>query len=282
MSAGEVQRVADAVLAGIVGGKYPAGLRLPAENELAAELGCGRSTVREALRHLAGLGVVRSKRGSGALVLDFRREGTPALLPQYLLAGRFDRPPAVLAYELLRVRCMLAREAVRLAARYGDAASLGEARRILERARALESDPVAHALNELDFFRALVFASGIWPAAWLANAFFQPLREIYGTLAPAVGAVPPDWQAQMGALLELCANRNERAADRHLADWLAAVDTRLLAELAVVLGPLPGADAAALSSRPPPPAQARSAPPPRRSRGRTQPVAPAAESEVQG
>jgi GntR family transcriptional regulator, transcriptional repressor for pyruvate dehydrogenase complex len=247
MSSGEVHRVADRVLSGIVGGKYPAGLRLPAETELAAELGCGRSTVREALRHLAGLGVVRSRRGSGALVLDFRREGTPALLPQYLLAGRFDRPPAVLAYELLRVRSMLAREAVRLAARYGDAASLGEARRILAKAPSLESDPAAHALNELDFFRALVFASGIWPAAWLANAFFQPLREIYGTFAPSVGSVAPDWQAQMSALLELCATRNERAADRHLADWLAAVDTRLLADLARVLGPIGEGASAALA-----------------------------------
>src|SRR4051812_10359361 len=101
---GEVKRVADAVLAGILGGAYPSGLRLPAETELAASFRCGRSTVREALRHLSGLGVVKSRRGSGALVLDFRREGTPSLLPLYVLTGRFDRPVPALARELLGIR----------------------------------------------------------------------------------------------------------------------------------------------------------------------------------
>src|SRR4051794_7385185 len=94
---GEVQRVSDRLLGRIVAGDYGRGVRLPSEVDLAAELSCGRSTVREALRHLTSLGVIKSRRGSGAMVLDFRREGTPALLPAYVLAGRFDRPVPVLA-----------------------------------------------------------------------------------------------------------------------------------------------------------------------------------------
>src|SRR5580700_6496679 len=141
----EVRRVAHEVLGRIVSGAYPAGLRLPAENDLAGELACGRSTVREALRHLAGLGVVKSRRGSGALVLDFRREGTPALLPWYVLAGRFDRP-----VELLELRTLLAAQAVRLAARYAEPPAIAEARAILARAPELAGDPVAHGRNELD------------------------------------------------------------------------------------------------------------------------------------
>src|SRR5512143_3405417 len=104
---GEVQRLASALIGRIVSGAYPCGLRLPAAVELAGEFACGRSTVREALRHLADLGLVRSRRGSGAMVLDFRREGTPALLPWYLTAGRFDRPVGVLARELLGMRTLL-------------------------------------------------------------------------------------------------------------------------------------------------------------------------------
>src|SRR5687768_82169 len=113
---GEARRVADELLARIVAGAYPPGLRLPSEVDLAAELSCGRSTVREALAQLAGLGVVRSRRGSGAMVLDFRREGTPALLAPYLRAGRFERGTRPLAVELLRLRALFAAEAVRLAA----------------------------------------------------------------------------------------------------------------------------------------------------------------------
>src|SRR5260370_240749 len=110
----EVRRVAHEILGRIVSGAYPPGLRLPAENDLATALSGGRSSVREALGHLAGMGVVKSRRGSGAMVLDFRREGTPALLPSYVLAGRFDRPVGVLARELLGVRTLLAAQAVRL------------------------------------------------------------------------------------------------------------------------------------------------------------------------
>lgn len=47
----------------------PVGARLPAERELAASLGLSRPTVREALRHLAALGVVGSKTGSGTYLL---------------------------------------------------------------------------------------------------------------------------------------------------------------------------------------------------------------------
>src|SRR5262245_59511141 len=133
VSTSEVRRVADEILERIVGGGYAPGVRLPSEVDLAANHSCGRSTVREALRHLGALGVVVSRRGSGAQVLDWRREGTPALLPLYVRAGRFDRPAPVLARELLRMRGMLAAEAVRLAALYAEPESLAPAQRILAR-----------------------------------------------------------------------------------------------------------------------------------------------------
>lgn len=231
----EVRRVSDEILHRIVSGAYPAGLRLPSEADLGSQLVCGRSTVREALRHLTGLGVVRSRRGSGAMVLDFRREGTPALLPSYVLAGRFDRPAGALARELLGVRTLVALQAVRMAARYADAAGLAEARAILARAPTLEADRIAHALNELELFRALVCASGIWPAVWLANVFWAPMRELHGMLAGSVGAIAEGYQADMAHLLDLIEIRNEPAAEAHLGAFFARVDETLLRELEWVL-----------------------------------------------
>ncbi len=242
----EVRRVADQILGRIVSGAYPAGLRLPAENDLAEALGCGRSTVREALRHLAGMGVVRSRRGSGAMVLDFRREGTPALLPWYVLAGRFDRPVADLARELLGVRTLLAVQAVRLAARYADPPAIAEARAILARAPDLASNPAAHGSNELDFFRALVTGSSIWPAVWLANVFWAPMRELHDRLAGAVGRVPDDYQAQMTLLVDLIEARDDARAEAHVVAWFARVDAGLVPELEQIL------DFAATSSNPSP------------------------------
>jgi DNA-binding FadR family transcriptional regulator len=270
----EVRRVAHEILGRIVSGAYPAGLRLPAENDLAAALSCGRSTVREALRHLAGLGVVRSRRGSGAMVLDFRSEGTPALLPWYVFAGRFDRPVGVLARELLGMRTLLAAQAVRLAARYGDPASLAGARKILARSPSLARDPAAHGANELELFRALVTGSGIWPAVWLANVFWAPMRELHDRLAVAVVRVPADYQKQMTRLLDLIERGHAARAEAHVVAWFARVDQGLVPMLEQLLGV--AETALKPESRPPPVPLSR--PPP--GAGRRKPKPPTSRRKV--
>jgi GntR family transcriptional regulator, transcriptional repressor for pyruvate dehydrogenase complex len=232
---GEVRRVAEVVLGRILDGTYPRDLRLPPEASLAEELGCGRSTLREALRHLADLGLVQSRRGSGAMVRDWRREGTPPLLPAYVRAGRFDVPPARLAREMLRLRTLMATEAVRLAARYASPDDLSEARARLAAAPVLEADPAAHALNELELYRALVAASRIYPAAWMVNAFWSPLRELNALIAPLFGQVEPDFQATMVRLLELVSASDEEGAVAHIAAWFARVDARLGGVIETVL-----------------------------------------------
>ncbi|MBI4953360.1 MAG: FadR family transcriptional regulator [Myxococcales bacterium] len=240
----EVKRVVDALLERILTGAYPAGLRLPAETELAVALGCGRSTVREALRHLGDLGLVRSRRGSGAMVLDFRREGTPALLPAYIRLGRFDASPTVIARELLRMRTFMAGEAVRLAARYASHESLVEVARHVERAPALERDPVAHAANELELYRAFVLASGMWPAAWLANAFWAPMREVHAVFAPLLAAVPPGFQRYIERLLALVERREEDQAAALVQSWFEGIDGALLHLFEAALGAAESAGAA--------------------------------------
>jgi DNA-binding FadR family transcriptional regulator len=170
------------------------------------------------------------------MVRDFRCEGTPALLPSYVLAGRFDQPAPVLARELLGLRALLALQAVRLAARYAEPESLTEVRAILARAPSLEHDFAAHALNELELFRILVCSSRIWPAVWLANVFWAPMRELYSMLAASVGQIPTGYQAQMERLVELIEARDEAGAESHLSAWLSHVDAILLRELEQVLG----------------------------------------------
>jgi DNA-binding FadR family transcriptional regulator len=49
-------------------GTWQLGDRLPAETELAAQLGVGRSTVREAVRALAHAGLLETRQGSGTFV----------------------------------------------------------------------------------------------------------------------------------------------------------------------------------------------------------------------
>jgi DNA-binding FadR family transcriptional regulator len=130
---------------------------------------------------------------------------------------------------------MLAIEAVRLAARYATPDDLAAPRRILAGSPALEHDAVAHAGSELELYRALVTASGIWPAVWLANVFWAPMTEIYARLAPVIGHVPPGYQEAMEALLELVGRRDEAGAEAHLRRWLDGVDANLLGDVERVL-----------------------------------------------
>jgi DNA-binding FadR family transcriptional regulator len=246
VAAGEVQRISERLLGRIISGRYGSGLRLPSEVDLAAEFECGRSTIREALRHLTDLGVVRSRRGSGAMVLDFRREGTPALLPAYVLAGQFDLPVATLARELLRIRSMLAGEAVRLAARYAAPSALVEPRRLLAHARTLERDKLGHAMNEVALFRSIVQASGIWPAVWLANVYWAPVRELHSHLAPLLSGPPSHYQRTMTAVLDRIEQRDEAAATDLIHRFFERVDLELLGQLEQTLN-----DQTSSSSQPP-------------------------------
>jgi DNA-binding FadR family transcriptional regulator len=260
--AGEVERVRRSLLERIVGGDFPPGVRLPAETDLATELGCGRSTVREALGQLATLGVVASRRGSGAHVLDWRREGSPALLPYYLALPSSLRDAPRLLAELLRMRRLLAAEAVRLATRYADDSAIVAVQATLALPDTV-TDPVAHAMRELELFRRLVVSSGIWPAVWFANAFWGPMRELSGLLAPLAGGPPGDYERAMTRLFELVAARDEAKALAHLERWLDKVDRDLESRLLDAFG-----GAAAVAAPPPskPKTKPKRAPRPKRSR----------------
>lgn len=49
-------------------GEWPVGAKLPGEAALGPQLGVGRSTVREAIRQLAGRGVLETRQGAGVFV----------------------------------------------------------------------------------------------------------------------------------------------------------------------------------------------------------------------
>ena len=232
---GEVKRVADALLGRILSREYPASLRLPPESALAEEFACGRSTVREALRHVASMGLVQSRQGSGATVLDFRREGTPALIPRYLEIGRFDVDPATMAREMLRLRTLMATEAVRLAASYTRAEDLEHAKQLIEAGAELEDDPAAHAHNELETYRELVMASGMWPAVWMVNALFTPLEEINSRLAPLLPPVHKGWRRAMKRMVRAIESQDEVAAIAEVNKWFARVDKELIGQIEVAL-----------------------------------------------
>ena len=70
------RQISDSLLAGIREGKFPVGSFLPGELELIDRFDASRHTIREALRVLEDMGLVKRQRGRGTLVLS--TEAAPA------------------------------------------------------------------------------------------------------------------------------------------------------------------------------------------------------------
>ncbi|MEU1369528.1 FCD domain-containing protein [Streptomyces sp. NPDC005803] len=90
----------------ITEGHWPVGTKIPGETTLAKTLGVGRSTVREAVRTLATLGLLQSRQGAGVFVIaDHQAEDWPVRLRRAAVADVYE------------VRMLIEVQAARLAAR---------------------------------------------------------------------------------------------------------------------------------------------------------------------
>jgi DNA-binding FadR family transcriptional regulator len=101
------------------------GDRLPPEVTLAARLGVGRSTIREALNRWEGLGLIRRKRGAGTFLVA-RVSTSRGLVPTMV------RLEGEALLRLIEVRRVLENEVVQLAARNARLAQRDEIARLCE------------------------------------------------------------------------------------------------------------------------------------------------------
>lgn len=151
----------------IAGGDWPVGTRLPGETTLAAELGVGRSTVREALRALAGAGLVRPRQGAGVFVL--------ATEPVEDWPTRLRRAAVTDVYE---VRMGVEVQAARLAARRRTPEDVTAMELALEgRRAAAAADDTAFVDADIAFHAAVVAAARNPVLADLFAQFTPVLRE---------------------------------------------------------------------------------------------------------
>jgi GntR family transcriptional repressor for pyruvate dehydrogenase complex len=147
----EKQRVAEEIAEQlrslILNGQYPPGSKLPPERELSKRLRVNRASLREALKKLEHLGLVRIRQGDGTRVQDFMQTGGIELV-QHLLPLSNGRPELI--RDLLEFRRIFGRELARLTAARATKDKDGLARL---RAIADKADRTAGAaeLFDLDF-----------------------------------------------------------------------------------------------------------------------------------
>lgn len=155
----------------ITQGEWPVGTRLPGENALAKALGVGRSTVREALRALAGAGLVQARQGSGVFVIATEAAAGPA----EGWAARLRRAAITDVYE---VRVIVETQAAALAAGRRTDEDVAALEAALERrSRAAGADDAAFVDADIALHAAVVAAAGNPVLSDLFAEFAPALRE---------------------------------------------------------------------------------------------------------
>jgi GntR family transcriptional regulator len=157
----------------IENGRFKQGDKLPSVVQLAKELGVGRSSVREALRHQQALGLIELHHGRGTFVTA----GKPIQLGSYLssfsesIRERGLEPGAV----LLRREVLAADETVRDYLQLGE----GEEVNLLQRLRLADGEPLAFELSYTPYKLFPNLLEGSWS---MNRSLYETLRQKYNVV----------------------------------------------------------------------------------------------------
>lgn len=153
------QRVLDMVKAGVL----KAGDQLPPERDLAVSLNVSRPSVREAIRGLSILGVVRTRQGGGAYISELDADSLLGPLQFFISLERVN------IEELYDARALIESDVARRAAERMTDDELRELQAILDQQSRVLSDPVAYRMSDYKFHDL------IWNAA--RNAFLKRIGQ---------------------------------------------------------------------------------------------------------
>lgn len=158
-------QTAQLLLGRIRDGEWPLGHRLPGETVLAAQLGVGRSTLREAIRELAGKGVLDSRQGAGVFVtaLDVAEDWDSVLRRSTIAA-------------VIEARIAIEAEAAALAATRRTPADVRSIRRTLAARGVLGQSVPDHVDADMAFHRTVISAAHNDVLTQLFDAFLPRLR----------------------------------------------------------------------------------------------------------
>ncbi|MGH3490106.1 MAG: FadR/GntR family transcriptional regulator [Actinopolymorphaceae bacterium] len=160
----------------IVRGNREPGSTVPTEERLVAELGVGRSAVREGVKVLVGKGLLETRTSAGTLV---RARDSWSLLDPDVLRWRFLPDPDPADIRLLAdLRVALEPGAARVAAERADAAANQRIAEALAALYATADDLQAFIEADLAFHRAIFAASGNDLLLYLHEVMSIALRSV--------------------------------------------------------------------------------------------------------
>jgi DNA-binding FadR family transcriptional regulator len=198
------RQIADQLRALIAQGEFAVGARLPAERELAVQLGVSRPSVREALIALEVEGWVEVRTGSGVYVLEReRRAATPVAETEW---GPL---------ELIRARRVVEGETAAIAAQQRKRTHLDAMARAIDTMRELADRKVMPLEGDRAFHLAIVEACDNQVLSETVQGFWDSRRGPIFTRLGGYFETVPSWRmaiAEHEAIRAAIAARDEAAA----------------------------------------------------------------------
>ncbi len=142
------EQAADVLLARIRAGEWAIGGKLPGETTLAAQLDIGRSTAREAIRILAGRGILATRQGAGIFVTSIDvSEGWDAVVARASIVA------------VIEARTAIEVEAAALAAERRSPDEVARLREALDARDRHRAEVVELVKTDMSFHRGVVVAA---------------------------------------------------------------------------------------------------------------------------
>lgn len=192
----------------IVVGRYAPGASLPAERTLATVFGVNRHVVREGLKRLEQIGLLKISQGGGTKVVDFKRDAGLDLLALMAEHATGGRDVATVWVAVLEMRAAIAADIARLCAERASRDVRAELTAISEEMRKAPHGAQLLRLEQRFWDRAVEGAQNL------------AYRLAYNTLiksAQALGPMAEEWAAR-----ELRANDYRSAIAKAIAEGDAA------------------------------------------------------------
>ena len=211
-------QAAELLLGRIRSGEWLLGAKLPGETTLASQLGVGRSTVREAIRQLAGRGVLTTRQGAGVFVtaLDAPEDWTRTVAGADILA-------------VIEARIAIEVEASALAAERRTIAELRALKKSLREREAHRTGIEEHVDTDIVFHRSIVVAAHNPILLDLFDSFTPRNRQAMIEMLRTRGAYGDDTdQATHRRVYDAIANRDGATAAAITRDHLASLRTALV------------------------------------------------------
>ena len=218
------EQVAEQIQKLVAEGVLQPGDRLPAERELAAQFGIGRSSLRDAIRTLEVMGLVESRHGHGTVIRELDSDAAVVSLSGALIRKR------ALVHELLEARRMIEPAIAALAAQKATEEEIARMEEILRLQGAKIKRREATMDEDSAFHAALVHAARNSVVLRVLDVLMDLLRESRARSLQVPGRVERSYAGHL-RILRAIKRRDSAAAESAVRKHLSEIEDIVMRKL---------------------------------------------------